>query len=149
LVKGIVSLGHPIFKCRLLAALAMLCALGGCTRDTKTYGKVSGRLTADDKPVAEAIVLFQEPAQHIFIQATTDSDGRYSFDKYPGEGLPIGKYQIAVQPPIQEIETGKPIPPPKPFPKVDPRFLDPAKSGLKLEVKAGDNPLNIDLPAPR
>ena len=129
----------------ILFTWLLFCALTGCSRDQNTYGKVSGRVTADDKPVVDAVVLFQEPAQHIFIQATTDADGRYNFDKLPGEGLPVGNYQIAVQPPIQEIETGKPLPPPKPFPKVDPKFLDPEKSGLKLEVKTGENPFDIAL----
>lgn len=137
---------HAKFDCRrLLAAVCLLGLLIGCSHDDKTYGKVSGRITANSKAVVAAMVLFQDPAQHIFIQATTDSDGHYDFDKLPGKGLPVGNYQVAVQPPIQEIRTGEPLPPPKPFPKIDEKFCDPERSGLKLEVKAGDNPFDIDL----
>lgn len=128
-----------------LLVLALACALGGCRHDSKTYGKVSGRVTSENKPVVEAVVLFQEPAQHIYIQAVTDADGRYNFSDQPGEGLPIGHYQIAVLPPTQEIHTGQPLPPPKPFPKVKPTVHDPARSGFQLEVVAGENHYDLDL----
>jgi hypothetical protein len=141
-------MSHQPAKRRVPARILMLlffCALTGCNRDQRTYGKVSGRVTADDQPVVEAAVIFQDSAQHIFIQATTDNDGHYSFDNHPGGGLPIGSYQIAVQPPVQEIRTGEPLPAPKPFPKVDPKYLEPEKSGLSLQVNVGENSFQIAL----
>ena len=136
--------------CRLPAIVIVACALGplaGCAGDTKEHGKVHGRVTSSMKPVVEAVVLFEDPQQHVYLQATTDMEGRYDFAKFPGGGLPVGTYRVAVQPPIQEIRTGEPLPPPKPFPKVDSRFLNPAASGLQLQVTSGDNPYDIELPA--
>ena len=132
----------------LVLFAASLCLSAGCHRDGKTYGKVQGRVTSAGKPVIEAVVIFREPKQHVVKQAITGDDGRYNCDKFAGGGLPVGNYEVAVQQPIQEIHTGQPLPPPKPFPKIDPKYFDPGKSGLKLEVKPGDNPpFDIDLKA--
>lgn len=130
---------------QFLVACSLLLLATGCGGKEKTYGQVGGRVVSAGKPVVEAVVLFEDPTQHLFIQATTDKDGYYQFDKLPGGGLPVGSYRIAVQPPVEEIKTGEPIPPPKPFPKIDPSLLEPAKSGLTLEVKIGKNPFDIDL----
>lgn len=117
----------------------------GCGGDSKQYGQVHGRVAFNDQPVAEAIVVFQEPTQHHYLQTTTDTEGRYNFDKLPGGGLPLGRYQISVQPPLIEFRTGEPLPPPKPFPPANGKFLDANKSGLSLEVQLGSNQFDIAL----
>lgn len=135
---------RSIIQCSCLHVA--LLAVAGCGDPETVYGKLRGRVTSGGQPVPEVLVVFQEPTRHLYLQVATDHEGRYDFDKYPGAGLPAGNYRVALQRPIQAFRTGEPLPPLKPFPKIEIKYLDPEKSGLAVQIDPGENRFDIKVP---
>ena len=73
----------------------MLLVASGCGSDFKTV-PVSGRVTLDDKPVANAGVLYVPEGQGPTARAMTDQDGRYKLMTGKLDGTAPGTYRVAV-----------------------------------------------------
>ncbi len=65
-------------------------------------------------------------------------DGTYRvFTKCPFDGAVIGRHKVCVIPPLQPRTAG--------YPQFDSKYQSPEMSGLKFDVKAGQNVFDIDL----
>lgn len=117
----------------------------GCER-SETLGKVQGQVTLDGQPVAHGIVIFSNPAKGVHITAPLQSDGRYEIQMAQGFGLPLGEYQVAVNPPVASPPMpGAPPPPPVPPSNIPTRYMQPTSSGLTRTINEGENVFDIPM----
>ena len=133
----------------------MLLSVGvaGCGAPREELGPVSGRLTLDGKPVTNAVVMFQDDARGIYMQAEVDEQGRFEVSMAAGYGLPLSTYAVSVRP------SGK-LPPemqgpvaPSSFaklprldrPDIPVRFRDTKTSGLTITVEGGGGEYSIKM----
>ncbi len=138
--------------CRLQRALCgIICvSICGCAGGgTEKLAPVAGKVTVNGAPLTSGGVTFRPDAergnltQHIPV-GTIDADGRYDLMSATKKGAPLGWYRVAVS--AQEpIDPKNPYAPPKHL--VNPRFSDPATSGLAVEVTAHAAPGAYDLEA--
>jgi hypothetical protein len=90
--------------------------------------------------------VFSNREKGVHITAELGSDGSYELQMARGFGLPLGTYQVAVNPPLREPQMpGMPNIANQPRIVVPPKYLRPETSGLTLTVVDGDNPYNIDM----
>jgi hypothetical protein len=124
--------------------LASLAVLAGCDR-TERMGKVRGHVTLDGRPVSQGLVLFSNRTKGVHILATLDNTGDYELQMAQGFGLPLGTYQVAVNPPVPTPPMpGAPPPPPIDSTIVIPaQYLQPETSGLTTTVEPGENTFDI------
>ena len=131
----------------LVGACAM--AMVGCGRRGPPCQPVAGTVSYRAAGVAKAVVVFDQPETGTYLSAVCDAAGRFTTAPLPGGGLPEGRYRIAVQPPLVEIEIDPDRPQPMTdaagFPTLDPRLFDPATSGLILVVPLATPAFDIDL----
>lgn len=133
----------------LLVAAVAGCGRGGSQRDVKTY-PVSGKVTYNGTPVADATVTFVGSEGHSAV-GKTDADGVYHLMTFqPGDGAVPGEYQVTV---VKREQTGPPpseesdeddeaiVPPPKSL--LPEKYASRDTSGLKATVKKGSN-TNVD-----
>lgn len=86
-------------RLHLVAIGALLCA-AGCGRTT--VAPVSGRITLDGKPLANATVIFQPDSEELNpgpgSQAKTDSSGQYAlqFMTREGKGAVVGRHKVSI-----------------------------------------------------
>lgn len=129
----------------LVALVAAVVLLAGCQRG-EVLGPVRGVVTYDGKPVPGAVVLFQNDKLGVHMMAPTDENGRYEVQMANGAGLPLGEYDVAVSPPIQDHPLG-PISAPPPgrndYPNIPERYRKTSTSKLKLTV--GEQANNLDV----
>ncbi|WP_425617819.1 carboxypeptidase-like regulatory domain-containing protein [Anatilimnocola sp. NA78] len=129
----------------MLVLLALF--ICGCSR-REVLGPVSGVVTFDGKPVPGAMVLFQNEKLGVHMMARADETGRFVVQMANGAGLPLGEYQVAVSPPIQDHPLG-PIAAPPPghddYPNIPKRYRKTTTSKLKLTVGEQANSLDINM----
>jgi hypothetical protein len=103
--------------------------------DTKTH--VSGRVTYKGKPVAGATVNFVSQEGKDNYNAAVNDDGTYTV-----KGIKPGKYGIAVvamkRVDAKDAAARKPA-------AIPDKYADVKQSGLLVEVKAGENDVNLNL----
>ncbi|UUO07220.1 hypothetical protein M4951_02655 [Blastopirellula sp. J2-11] len=116
-------------------------ALSGCSQRSAFESSVVGKVTLDDKPVPQgAIVLIDQTGK--LATSALEPDGGYSLRCSPGT------YHIAISPP----------PPADPFApksaetqldvvKIPSKYRDVGTSGLTIDVKEGENTLDVQLVA--
>lgn len=145
-------------------AVAILMGFAGCG-SSSPYAPVSGVITLDGKPVAEASVAFHPNAGGRPAYALTGEDGAYALTSVQrGDGALIGSHSVTVTA-VEIIESEKakamreqykaeelgslveamPIPPPKEVWLVPQRYSDKKSSGLEFTVESGENTANFDL----
>ncbi len=110
-------------------------------------GHVSGRVTFNDQPIREGLVIFQNPSQGVYMTDEVDEQGRYEVIMAQGAGLPLGEYQVSVSPPLPKTPElgdipGRPSPADQ-YPHIPRKYRDPETSGLVLVVVEGSNRLDI------
>lgn len=131
----------------LLACCAVMAI--GCGPSGPPCHPVAGTVSYRGTGVAEAVVVFDQPETGTYLSAVCDASGRFTTVPLPGGGLPEGRYRVAVQPPLVEIEIDPDRPQPMTdaagFPAVDPKVFDPATSGLSLDVGEAVLSFDIDL----
>jgi len=129
-----------------LALVGMAFALTGCHGGEKR-GRVFGKVTFQGQPVPEGIVSFSNREKGIFMTASLKSDGTYELVTAQGRGLPLGTYQVAINPPLIDAPLGPAIGPPKipQYPNIPQKYRKPEHSGLSLTVQEGDNLFNVDM----
>ena len=137
---------RPIAGLAAVGLLAAIC-LSGC-RAREPRGRIFGKITYRGAAVKEGLVLFSNAAKGVYMTAKLQPDGSYIVLTAKGAGLPLGKYQIAFAPPLLEAPTGvfskKPVQFPT-CPNIPAKYRNPNSSGLSLEVRAGDNPFDVDM----
>ena len=154
---GIVGFKVPLFAG--LVAIALFGVSAGCGKRGPKLAEVTGKVTLDGQPVANALVTFVPVDGSITSAGFTDANGIYRLGCHLGEGAVIGQHRVSVrsQPSDQGGAAGASHDPdefayragpengsPKVF--VDPipaRYND--KSELVREVKAGKNVIDLEL----
>jgi hypothetical protein len=126
-----------------LLLVAGLLAAGGCGPAGRAT--VTGTVRySDGSPVTSGEVLLYpaddpaapSPVGHI------QPDGSFAlFTDRPGDGAPVGRYTVTVAPLGDEYNARNPRP-------IDPKYADPATSGLTYEVKPGTNTLDLTVTRP-
>lgn len=144
---------------RTSVALFVFALVSGCTNaDPKgpAMGDVSGRVTYNDKPVANANIVFLPTARDTLAAAAiTDEDGRYRLStRGVNDGAIVGPFKVSIvarapydgpipegMSPAYAKETfqhqGKPL--------IPERYFSPSTSGLIADVKKGSNSFDFPL----
>jgi hypothetical protein len=130
----------PLPRTVLSFALLSTLLLSGCGSGDLELGSVSGTVTLDDRPLAEAIVEFQ-PASGSPSEGVTDSAGKYQLrHTAKKKGALLGKHQVRITLSTRTDAQGQ---------KVDVSQLLPARynrnSELTAEVKPGSNKFDFPL----
>ncbi len=122
-------------------------ALSGCGEKTGTI-PISGKVTYQGKPLANARVTFAPKAGGRPADGITNVDGQYKLGTYmAGDGALPGDYSVAIshsdvdvtKPPSTEITDGAVYEPMKEDvakSKIPAKYQSPAQSGLKAVVEA-------------
>ena len=119
----------------LTAAGLSGCGLGG------SEAKVSGTVTYAGHPVAAGSVNFLSREKGTAAAAPLSSTGEF---KLPAP-LEPGSYAVYVTPPTPEPAPPGQPPAAVPVSPIPAKARDPLTSGVVVSLKAGDNPLPIDL----
>lgn len=137
----------------LFSVVALTVWTSGCGGGRPKLIQATGTVKLDGKPLAGAIVSFQPVAAEAGgfqrpSSAVTDSEGKFT----PGtfgekDGLPAGKYRVAVQKREPLGTGGAQSSAPDKYQWITPRRLaDPNTSGLEVEVtSSGLEPAVFDL----
>ncbi|MBA2114332.1 carboxypeptidase-like regulatory domain-containing protein [Bremerella alba] len=85
----------------MLCVLLSLFASGGCgpsaSKDVPELGEVSGTVTLDGKPLADATVGFQSEAAKRVSTGQTDSEGKYTMYLMNDiKGVPLGVNKVTI-----------------------------------------------------
>jgi hypothetical protein len=125
---------------RFVFVIVMLIGLAGCGGpEHPEVGRVSGVVTLDGQPLAEATVMFQ-PTEGRASIATTNSAGKYSLTYLDGvPGALLGAHKVIIRTEIPGEDGQPPIAKEK-LPK---RYHD--QTELTAEVKRGANTFNFPL----
>lgn len=120
--------------------LLMVATLAGCGGpEHPDVGEVSGTVTLDDKPLAEASIMFQ-PSNGRASTGTTDANGKYSLMYLDGvSGAMIGSNKVMISTQV-DGEDGQP---PLVKEKLPPRYH--SRTELTADVKAGSNTFDFKL----
>lgn len=146
----------------LLMCLAVVAGCGEKAPELGPQAQVSGSVTNDGKPVTlNCQVVFFSSKAGLTLTGTVDSLGKYSlFPADPKVGVPVGRYTVAIMPPVVAAVPADPSSPeyqkmmesggaPEAdadrAPDVPEKFRDPKTSGLEFEIKEGPNTFDFDL----
>jgi len=133
----------------LLSSCLLVCVVG-CGGDGAKMGNVDGVVLLDGQPLTSGKVLFQ-PAAGQGAEGTIQPDGTFTMvTEGEGDGVVVGEHQVAIvayakgsggrHVPGGPRTTAKPL--------VPERYLAPGTSGLKCDVKPGDNHPEFKLTSP-
>ncbi len=114
---------RPHHRLSIAGLLILAC---GCSL-VRGWGRVSGRVTLDGQPLGGAIVTLLASDGRA-ATAETDAQGAFTV----ASPLAAGRYRVSITPKA----------PRSPVPE---RYFDPATSGLVVEVRGGENSLEINL----
>lgn len=148
--------------CFVVCSLTCL-AIVGCGDSGPELGRVTGTVTMDGQPLANALVTFVPEAGGRSSTGTTDSSGNYTLIYADKKGALIGRHKVSVTT-IQTVDDEVDM---SEIPSDDPRYAElmakgedayneaqvtepiPAKyntnSELAEEVSSGSNTINLDL----
>lgn len=115
---------------------------------------VSGAVTLDGTPLAEAQVVFlgEDANNQSPVVAQSDESGKYALTGVTGGGIPPGKYRATVS--KQTLKDGtRPIGEELEKARIEERLLntlpkpyeDRATTPLQFEVRSGNNTINLEL----
>ena len=141
------------------SAIAVVCLLlTGCgSGSVSGTSPVKGKVTYNGQPVEGATISFYSEADGVRpAVAVSGSDGTYELKTLDTTGAMPGKYVVLVAkteiPPelMKEVSmdeaaanAGKPLPQPKEL--LPTKYHDAAQTPFKVEVKAGDNTIDLAL----
>lgn len=133
-------------KTFILFYIALSLAALGCANDD--YGPaihpVSGKVLVDGRPAAKARVTFHAldasaGGESLPTMAIAEQDGAFRpSTRFSYDGAPAGSYAVTVVWPKIVIDHGEEIEGPD---QLRGKYGDPARSGLKVTIKEGENAL--------
>ncbi|NLF72329.1 MAG: hypothetical protein GX575_25115 [Candidatus Anammoximicrobium sp.] len=135
-----------------LVSVGLLVTLLGCGGGGAPTGKVSGKVTADGKPVTSGSLTFA-PADGTVGKpaiAAVKADGSYTLSTYAsGDGAVVGRHKVLYSPGSSESGQQE-VQIPEPGKHDEAKPAEVPFSGLvpkeaEVEVKAGTNEINIEL----
>ncbi|MGF1582841.1 MAG: hypothetical protein ACFCD0_26265 [Gemmataceae bacterium] len=126
-----------------IASVLGLMLVVGCGQGPEVV-PVRGVVTLDGKPLKKVYVQFIPQTTkdgHPGSYATTDDKGQFELRLYQAvgnhsHGAVVGKHTVVLR------DTDRPVRPPIPPPKVAPKYSEPTKSPLQIEVS---EPTNLSL----
>jgi len=121
--------------------LGAILAQVGCGTPQESPGVVKGRVVNQGKPITDANIYFEKADADHSVFANLQTDGTFHLKTNVSAGLPAGSYKIAVRPDPGKMvilvgDESKKLN----HPLIPERFMDAATSGLKAEVRPGENP---------
>jgi hypothetical protein len=124
--------GRPVFAALAAAGLAGLAALAGCAGEFRKV-PVSGTATLDGQPFSGGVIHFYpDPAKgnnHRVDCLSPVRNGKFNLvttavrDRDTGSGAPVGWYKVYLYTDIPDVNL-----------KIHPRFTDPEKTPISVEV---------------
>lgn len=159
------ELAHVGFTGCLCFGIAFIIGCGGGEKGPE-LAPVSGVVTLDGKPVANASILFNPTAGGQPATGMTDASGKYTLrTKKPGDGAIVGAHGVGItmtkaptatkkktvatadpsNPEVSGPLDNAPPPPKKQDFVVPEKFNSPFTSGLTATVKSGPNDIPFDL----
>jgi hypothetical protein len=123
-------------------AVVCLALLTGCGGNT---APVTGRVKFNDGSDAGALaryqVVFESEADKVSASGNIQPDGSFMLSTYGmNDGAVPGKHRVAIKPPASP----DPDKPP-PRPAIPPKYFDPTTSGLSVEIKPGQNSVELEV----
>ena len=119
----------------------LLAGLSGCGSREPT-GDVAGTLTLRGEPVTQGSIVFFEKVGVPAGVAELTPTGQFELER----PIPVGKYQVAFQPPPDEAPAGAAAPNREtPLQEVPPKYWSETTSGFTAEVKEGENTFTFDM----
>jgi hypothetical protein len=131
-----------------IGIVVIVALAAGCSDDTN--GRVLGRVRFNDRPLTSGTVIFTFPDGKTRT-GEIDENGAYRVRDVPvglakvtvktGSRVPPGLYppkDVAIPPPPGAGKEPEPV-------KIPKRYQDPNSSGLSCNVRAGEQPFDIDL----
>lgn len=133
--------------------LAPLALWIGCGKSGPATVSVTGTVTLDGSPVAEAGVMFAGPEGGTPVSTVTDGQGQFRLDALVGvNAVAVSKTKqaggAAKKPSGDDsmlMPPGGAAPPAEPEWVVPKKYADARKSGLRVDVKRGMTPVKLDL----
>jgi hypothetical protein len=122
-----------------ILTIVLLGVLSGCSRgDLPELAPVTGKVTLDGKPVRSGLISFvPDPSRGTDGTpgiGNIDENGNYRIATLEADGAQVGFHKVRAY----VLEGG--------VPAIPERYLDPDKSGLTFEVKAGqENVFDVEL----
>jgi len=122
------------------AAVLLTLALGACGPEGPDIGKVTGTVTLDTQPLANAGIVFQ-PVEGRPSYGMTDSAGQFTLEYTEGvAGALVGHHTVIIRTAFWGDYPGDPKATPEKLPK---KYHD--ETELSADVKSGTNTINFDL----
>lgn len=125
----------------------LIVILCGCREHPRTY-PVSGSVHYRGQPAAHVdLVFYNADTQALRPYATSDQQGQFSVSTYGvHDGAPAGEYEVAFswKGPLRGLSLDQRDGMPERLPA---RYLDPATSGVRIEITRGENrlePIHLD-----
>ncbi len=142
---------------KFVATSVMLLLAAGCTGGSSLpegeTGTVKGTVTYNGQPVPEgSTVMFMKVEGGFLGIGTTDAAGNYTLAMQGAPDILAGQYYVGISPPVadsgltpeQIMEQGSDALPETPS-VIPERYLSAESSGLRKDVAAGENTIDITL----
>lgn len=112
---------------------------GGCGDSSRQkVVKVTGTVALDGKPLTNGVVIFT-PGSGRGATGVLGSDGTFSLSTYDeSDGATIGIHGVSIVPALADKEVLESEEPIGAKPQIPVKYSNPASSGLKREVKTGE-----------
>jgi len=126
-------------RSQFLVFVTLFLLFGGCGDNSRLkVAKATGTVALDGKPLTDGVVIFT-PTSGRGATGVIGSDGTFSLSTYgESDGATIGIHNVSIVPALDDKEVLESEEPIDANPQIPTKYFNPASSGLKQEVKAGD-----------
>ena len=125
----------------LLLPIVLGMAACGCGVRRDPPAVVEGRIVNAGRPVTDAVVYFENEASDHSLYVRVGPDGEFKVKTFDYGGIPAGTYRIAIKPDVRQgvhlVGDDKTT---LSHPLIPDYAMKSEPSGLRVEVKQGENP---------